>query len=101
MNQQQVLSVTRDIMQAIGTLLAAYGVVNSGVWETISGVVVMVIPVAWGLWVHTQASTIAVVAAMDTTKVEGDGKTIKILDPKLQEVAKDNATAPKPIQLII
>jgi hypothetical protein len=92
MNNQQVLSVARDLLQVIGTFLTTYGVLNSGQWEAVAGGILMIVPVVWGIYSHTQANAVATVAAMPMTDVTSGGRTITILDSGLATAAKNAAT---------
>jgi hypothetical protein len=97
MNQEQFMSIVRAVLQIIGTALVSYSVktgITDQIWTTISGSVLMVAPVIWGLVVHTQANAIAIVAKLPSTDVSAAGTTIKILDPALAKVAQANATPP-------
>lgn len=61
------MSVARALLQIIGTTLVAYSTqtgITESMWATISGGVLMIVPVVWGLWAHTQTNAIATVAAM-------------------------------------
>ena len=92
MNQEQVMSVVRDVLQIVGTFLTTYGVINSGQWQPIAGGVLMMAPVIWGIYTHTQANAVAVVAAAPGTIVSADGKSITIVDRTLATAAKAAAT---------
>jgi hypothetical protein len=99
-NQDQYLMLVRAIMLIIGPLLAAHGVsasdqtaLSTGV-QALVGAALTIGPIIWGMFAHTQAATVAKVAAMDKTQVSDNGKTITILDPALAKSAADNATPP-------
>ncbi len=92
MNSDQFMSIVRDALQIIGTFLTTYGLITGAQWQPIAGGLLMIAPVAWGIYTHTQANTIASVAKMNATEVKGN--TITILDPDLAKVAKENATPP-------
>ena len=71
MNQQQVMSVVRDLLQIVGTFLTTYGIFSQEQWQPIAGGLLMIAPVVWGMLAHTQANAIAVAAAIpDVAKVE-------------------------------
>ena len=95
-NQQQVLSLVRDLMQALGTFMVTSHVagMTTQYWELITGVVLMLVPIIWGMLNHTQANTVATVAAMPSTetKVEAGKMTIVLHDEVLAEAAATNAT---------
>src|SRR5262245_37320009 len=65
MNLDQVLSIVRAILQILGTTLVSRGLILSEAdWTTISGGVLMVVPVAWSIWANRKTAKIARVAAM-------------------------------------
>lgn len=68
MNQEQVLSVTRDLLQIVGTFLTTYGLMSSTQWAPVAGGVLMIVPVVWGIINHSQTNAVAVVAAMPEVK---------------------------------
>lgn len=65
MNQDQAMSILRDILQIVGTSLVAYSAttgITEQMWATISGGVLMIAPVVWGIWTHNKTNTIAAAA---------------------------------------
>jgi hypothetical protein len=95
MNQEQVLSLARGILIVVGGLLTWKNVLTDAEWQPIAGGLLQIVGIAWGLWSHTQANSVATVAAMDVTSVTPDGKTITLLTPALVEAARAAATPPK------
>jgi len=61
MNQEQAKSAVRWLIATFGPLIIAHGYVTSGTLELIGGAVISLIPLAWGVLVHTEANTVAVV----------------------------------------
>lgn len=45
-----VEALVRHLLTAVGTSLAAKGIVDATTWQTIAGGVVAVISVGWSLW---------------------------------------------------
>jgi hypothetical protein len=68
MNQDQVMSIVRSVLQILGTGLVSKGVIGDADWTTIAGAILMVVPVGWGIYAHTQQQKIASVAAMPEVK---------------------------------
>ena len=66
MNSDQLMSLLRTVLQIAGTALVAHGTlgITGAMWEQISGAVVMIAPVIWGIYAHTDAAKIASVASM-------------------------------------
>jgi hypothetical protein len=81
----QANSVARNLLQIAGTLLMAYGVTNEGAWESISGAVLMMVPIAWGLFKHSKGQVIASAAKLsDVDRIVTDRATaISIPSPKV------------------
>lgn len=59
--KQAVLSAIRSILITIGSILAARGYVDEQTANTIIGAVMVIIPVAWGIWdkIHSEQKTAA------------------------------------------
>ena len=72
MNNAQLLSLLRTILQIIGTFVIAHGSmgINAAMWEQISGAVIVVAPTIWGLFSHSDAAKIAAVAAMPGATIQ-------------------------------
>lgn len=68
MNQEQMMSVVRDVLQILGTFLTTYGLLSGEQWQPIAGGVIMIAPVVWGIVKHTKTNAIATVAAMPEVK---------------------------------
>lgn len=97
MNQDQVLSLVRTLLQILGTSIVAHGTlgINGAMWETISGAVIMLVPVAWSMYSHTDGQKIAAVTAMpDVSKIvvkagAVDGAAAAAADPAQPKVIKE------------
>lgn len=63
-NNEQLLSLLRAILQIVGTSLMAKGVVTTADWTTYSGAIMMIVPIAWGYFAHTNSAKLAAVEAM-------------------------------------
>jgi hypothetical protein len=71
MNSNQLLSVARDVLQIIGTFLATYGVLTNEQWQPMAGAIIMIIPVVWGIYVHSKTSTLQAAARLpEVAKIE-------------------------------
>lgn len=92
MNLQQVLSLARTALKVIGTALTTYGTVSTGMWESISGLVILIIPIVWDMFVHTESNAVAIVAALPGTDTNKQTGTITMVDPSLKQAAKAAAT---------
>ena len=66
MNNDQLLSLLRTVLQIIGTSVVAHGTlgINGAMWEQITGGVLMLAPTIWSMYAHTNTATLATVAAM-------------------------------------
>ncbi len=64
MNSDQMSSVLRSALAIAGTFLTTYGLLNAGDWATVTGAVLAVAPVVWGIYAHTAANTVAAAAAL-------------------------------------
>ena len=72
MNQEQLLSLLRTVLKVVGASVVAHGTmgINGAAWEQISGAIMMLAPIAWDMYVHTDAAKIAAVTAMpDVAKI--------------------------------
>ncbi len=81
----QANSVARNLLQIAGTLLMAYGLTNEAAWESISGAVVMMVPIVWGLIRHSKGQIISAAAKLsDVDKIVTDHATaVSIPSPKV------------------
>ena len=70
MNQDQLLSLLRAVLQIFGTSIVAHGIlgINGAMWEQITGAVIILAPVLWGIAIHTDSAKIAAVTAMPDVK---------------------------------
>lgn len=66
MNNDQLLSLLRTVLQIIGTIIVSHGTlgINGALWEQISGVVIIIGPTIWSMYAHTDSAKLASVAAM-------------------------------------
>jgi hypothetical protein len=62
-NQQQVLSIVRWIFASFGPLIISHGYASSGTLEMAAGAIASLVPLAWSMFVHTDANAVAVVVA--------------------------------------
>lgn len=63
MTQAELLSVVRTLLGVLGTWLATSGYVSSSDWQTITGAVLVIIPLVWGVIQKKQAHAAIVQAA--------------------------------------
>mgnify|MGYP001596853354 CR=1 FL=1 len=54
-NVAQLLSLLRTLLQIAGTAIVAHGTlgINGAMWEQLSGGIIMIAPVIWSMFVHT------------------------------------------------
>lgn len=66
LNQEQVMMLVRVAMQITGTALVTHGVfgIDAAAWQEITGAVLMLTPVLWGLYDKKKSVRVASVAAM-------------------------------------
>jgi hypothetical protein len=73
MNNTQMLSLLRTVLQMAGTFVMSHSLLGSNtnqLWEMISGVLLMVIPTLWSMYAHTDNAMLKNVTAMpDVSKV--------------------------------
>lgn len=101
MNKDQAMSLLRTALKVTGAALVTYSAttgIDAAMWEAISGAVLLVAPVVWDMFQHTESAAVAKVASLGTTDVTKGGQVINILDPKLARVAKEAATPVMPQQ---
>ena len=69
-NSDQLLSFLRTILKIAGALIVAHGTmgINGAMWEQLSGGIIMIAPVVWDMFVHTDAGKLAAVEAMPQVK---------------------------------
>jgi hypothetical protein len=63
-NREQWLSLLRSLLKVGGTFLVAYGYGSDMAWDAIGGAIMLVAPIVWDMFVHTEANTVAVAAAI-------------------------------------
>jgi hypothetical protein len=68
MTLEQALSMVRWVLTTIGPLLIAHGYLNDTSWTAVSGAVISLVPLVWGIATHRQTALIAKVAAMPDVK---------------------------------
>ena len=88
MTKDQVLSMTRAVLNIVGTMLMSYGYIrglDAESWSAISGAVLTLVGVAWGLYAHTKTSTITAAAKLPEVAqiVATPAFASKIPDPKV------------------
>ena len=66
MNNAQLMSLLRTLLQISGTAIVAHGTlgINGAMWEQISGAVIMIAPVVWSMFAHTDSAKVAEVVAL-------------------------------------
>jgi hypothetical protein len=71
MNRQQILSLVRDLLKIVGVGLASKGAVSADAWDVWTTVIVEVVgcglivgPIIWSQFTHTQSNAVAVVDAI-------------------------------------
>jgi hypothetical protein len=66
MNSDQLISLLSTLLKIIGTGVVAHGTlgINGAMWEQISGAVLMLAPVLFDMYRHTDTNKLASVAAM-------------------------------------
>ena len=96
MNNDQALSLLRTVLQIVGTGIVAHGTlgINGAMWEQLSGGIIMLAPVIWSMYVHTDSQKIAAVTAMpDVAQIvvkagAVDGAAQAAADPAQPKVVK-------------
>ncbi len=92
MSQDQVLGILRILLP---TLLAyGKGYITQTAVADVTAAVVTLVAAAWSAWAHTQAATVAKVAALPQSEVKSDQGNVSITlhDEALGQVASMNAT---------
>lgn len=64
MNQDQFMSWFRTTLGGVATLAVEHGIVNGQTATAITGVVVGLVPLLWGYFVHTDSGKLAAVEAL-------------------------------------
>jgi len=103
MNQDQFMSILRTCITAIGTVLAVYtGVQTQALWGVFSGALIAAAPIAWSMYVHSDAGKVAAVSAMPEVKAitfahnAGDlAEAAKAADPTTNVQVLSKPQAPK------
>jgi len=95
MNNAQLLSLLRTLLQIAGTAVVAHGTlgINGAMWEQISGAIIMLAPIIWSMFAHTDTAQLKAVEAMpdvkkivvDTT-APPDGAAAALSDPTRPKV---------------
>lgn len=80
MDSSQLLSLARNMLAFAGGIVTSKGWVDEETMTTISGVVMTIVPVAWGMWSRRPAGMIASVAAL----------------PSVHKIVADHAVANSP-----
>jgi hypothetical protein len=99
MNQDQLLSVVRAVMQIVGTGLMTTGIggITSEGWSTITGGVLMIAPVVWGIFAHSESGAVAAVdrlAKNPDSSVKGVILSPTVAGEELAKSLPGNTTAP-------
>lgn len=65
-NSAQLISLLSTVLKILGTVIVAHGTlgINGAMWEQISGGVIMLAPVVWDLFRHTNSASMERVAAI-------------------------------------
>lgn len=87
-NQDQVMSFVRWALTALGTILTTNGTVSASVWQQVSGIILMIFPFVWSMFVHTQAATVmkaAAIPGVEPIRINSNAA------PALQKVAADRS----------
>ena len=89
-NTEQLLSLLRTLLKIAGTAVVAHGTlgINGAMWEQISGAILMIAPVFWDMYSHTDDKALKVVEAMPDVKkivvdaaAPPDGAAAVVADP--------------------
>ena len=67
MTNDQILSMARAALNILGTILLTYGYIkglDAETWSTISGAVLTLVGVGWGLLAHTKTNTVTAAAKL-------------------------------------
>lgn len=66
MNSDQLISLLSTVLKIAGTIVVAHGTlgINGAMWEQISGGVLLLAPIFFDMWHHTDTNKLASVAAM-------------------------------------
>jgi hypothetical protein len=87
------MSLIRAVLLIIGTFLASSGDPLSANWESISGVILLIIPVVWSMVVHSDAGKLKAVEKLPDVE-----RVIPITNPDPKSaiaVAINNPAHPK------
>lgn len=63
-NIDQVTALIRAVLAIAGTVLTTNGTMSSSLWQQITGVVLMALPIIWSMFVHSDTGKLNAVAAM-------------------------------------
>lgn len=93
-NKDQIISLLSTVLKIAGVIIVGHGTfgVTGAMWEQISGGVIMIAPIVFDMFHHTDANTIATVAAMpDVEKIvvqpnATDGAGAALKDPTQTKV---------------
>jgi len=89
MNQDQVMSIARAVLQIVGTFLISNGIFTEANWGTAAGAILVLVGIGWGMYAQTKANKVAAVAAMpEVAKV--------VLTPTPEGLALKNAAGSTP-----
>ncbi len=93
-SSSQLLSLLSTVLKVLGTAVVAHGTlgINGAMWEQISGGILMLAPVVYDMFRHTDAAQLKAVEAMpDVKKIvvaanAGDGVGAALADPTRPKV---------------
>jgi hypothetical protein len=87
MNQDQFMSILRAVITAVGSIIAVIASQqDQQLWGVVSGAIVAIAPIAWSMYVHSDAGKIAAASALPQVKAitvtDGDlAQAAKLADP--------------------
>lgn len=88
MTNDQILSMARAALNILGTILLTCGYIkglDAETWSTISGALLTLVGVGWGLFAHTRINTVTAAAKLPEVEqiVATSAFAGKIPDPKV------------------
>lgn len=85
-NLDQIMALVRALLAIAGTVLTTNGTVSSSMWQQIVGIVVILVPLVWSMFVHSDTGKLNAVAAMpEVEKI--------VVDPASRDTAAATAAA--------
>lgn len=92
MNQSQFLSWLTTTLGLVGSALVTKGVIDAQTWTLISGIVLAIVPLAWGYFVHTDTSKITAVTDLGARIVVPDNSKNSALVAAANDTSMPNVT---------